>query len=86
MVKVELIIVEHDGRVRHALWQNSSLIAEDSVLDIDGETFRVHRVIENAAVENPAVENPAVGFDAVALLVEPEDRLTFKSTDKTGKS
>ena len=81
MVKVELIIVEHDGRVRHALWQNSTLIAEDSVLDVDGETFRVHRVIES-----PAVKNSAVGFDAVALLVEPEGRLTIKSTDKTGKS
>lgn len=82
MVKVELIIVEHDGSVRHALWEDSALVAEDSVLDIEGETFRVHRVIESSAVD----------FDAVALLVEPEGRFDPEGrfeigpADKTRKS
>ena len=71
MVKIELIIVEHDGRVRHALWEDTSLITEDSVVDVEGETFRVHRVIESAADE----------FDAVALLVEPEGRFDVKPSD-----
>lgn len=63
MVKVKLIIVEHDGRVRHELWQDEALIAEDTVVVSEGVSFRVYRVIES----------PAPGFDAIALLVEAED-------------
>jgi hypothetical protein len=64
MVKVELIIVEHDGHVRHELWRLPSLIEEDAVLDLEGQRFRVHRVIES----------PTPDFDAIALVVEAEGK------------
>jgi hypothetical protein len=71
MVKVELIIVEHDGRVRHDLWQDETLIREDAVVTNDGVAFRVHRVIES----------PALGFDAIALLVEADDAPQLYAAD-----
>ena len=64
MVKIELIIVEHDGHVRHELWRQPSLIEEEAILELDGQSFRVHRVIAS----------PTIGFDAIALLVEAEGK------------